>query len=191
PRRQAPGSLEALADALAQAAEREQIADALLSFFAPQVARTALFALHQGKVSGWAIRGGDGDAAERFAEMSLTLDRPSVFLNLAAGAALHCGPVVGGDGNDVVLAALGAPPPGGAVIVPLVVRGKPAGFLWLDNGPAGVAGIAMPLAREAAALAGLALEVLVLRKKMRARLTAGKGRSRVALPKDGGRDDQS
>lgn len=191
PRRQAPGSLEELADELAQAAEREQIADALLTFFAPQVTRIALFALHQGKVSGWAIRGGDDDVGARFAEMSLALDRPSVFLNLAAGAALHCGPVVGGDGNDVVLAALGAPPPGGAVIVPLVVRGKPAGFLWLDNGPAGVAGISMPLAREAAALAGLALEVLVLRKKMRARLTAGKGRSRVALPKDGGRDDQS
>lgn len=191
PPRPTPGSLEALADLLALANEREQVAEAVLSFFAPEVQRSALFALHQRKVSGWAMRGGDENTEQRFTAMSLDLDRPSVFLNLAAGAGLHCGPVIGGQGNDVVLAALGPPPPAGAAVVPLLVRGKPAGFLWLDNGPSGVTGISIPLAREAAALAGLALEVLVLRKKMRARLTAGKGRSRVALPKDGGRDDQS
>lgn len=193
PRRDAGGTLESLAATLANATEREQVAGSVLEFFAPQVTRAALFALHQGKVTGWALRGSDEASRQHFAAMSLALDRPSVFLNLAAGAELHCGPVTRGDGNDVLLAALGAPAPSGAVIVPLVVRGKPAGFLWLDNGPAGVAGISMPLAREAAALAGLALEVLVLRKKIRAqpRLTAGGGRSRVALPKDGGRDDQS
>lgn len=187
------GGLEALGATLADATEREQVAASLLGFFASQVTRAALFALHQGKVSGWALQGGDEVAQQHFAAMNLSLDRPSVFLNLAAGAELHCGPVVRGDGNDILLEALGAPAPASAIIVPLVVRGKPAGFLWLDNGPAGVTGISMPIAREAAALAGLALEVLVLRKKIRAqpRLTAGRGRSRVALPKDGGRDDQS
>lgn len=193
PRRDAGGTLESLAATLANATEREQVAGSVLEFFAPQVTRAALFALHQGKVTGWALHGSDEASRQHFAAMNLALDRPSVFLNLAAGSELHCGPVIRGDGNDVLLAALGAPAPSGAVIVPLVVRAKPAGFLWLDNGPAGVAGISMPLAREAAALAGLALEVLVLRKKIRAqpRLTAGGGRSRVALPKDGGRDDQS
>ncbi len=192
-RRSAPDSLEDLAATLAEASEREQVASSLLEFFAPQVARSALFALHQGKVVGWALRGGDEEVQRRFNAMTLALDRPSVFLNLAAGAEVYCGPVLRGNGNDLLLQALGQPEPLGAVIVALVVRGKPAGFLWLDNGPEGVAGISMPLAREAAALAGLALEVLVLRNKIRAqpRLTAGRGRSRVALPKDGGRDDQS
>ncbi len=192
-RRDAPGSLEDLAATLADASEREEVAASLLEFFAPQLVRVALFALHQGKVSGWAIGGADEETRQRFAALTVSLDRPSVFLNLAAGAELHSGPVLGGDGNDPLLQALGPPPPAGAVIVPLVVRGKPAGFLWLDNGPQGVAGISVPLARQAAALAGLALEVLVLRNKIRTqpRLTAGRGRSRVALPKDGGRDDQS
>ncbi len=192
-RRNAPDSLEQLAATLAEVIEREQVADSLLEFFASQVVRAALFALHQGKVTGWALRRGGEEAQPRFADFTLSLEHPSVFLNLAAGAEMHCGPVLGGSGNDPLLEALGQPVPQGAVIVPLVVRGKPAGFLWLDNGPEGVAGISVPLAREAAALAGLALEVLVLRNKIRTqpRLTAARGRSSVSLPKDGGRDDQS
>ena len=192
-RRSAPESVEELAAALADTSEREQVASNLLDFLAPQVARVALFALHQGKITGWALRGADEEAQRSFATMTLSLERPSVFRTLAAGAKLHCGPVLAGDGNDLLLQALGQPAPAGAVIVPLVVRGKPAAFLWLDNGPGGVAGISMPLVSEATALAGLALEVLVLRHKIRTRprLTAGRGRSRVPLPKDGGRDDQS
>jgi hypothetical protein len=192
-RRHKPESLEDLASTLADASEREEVANTLLEFFAPQAARVALFALHQGKVTGWALGGADHEARQRFMDLTLALDRPSVFLNLSAGAELHCGPVPGGDGNQPLLQALGSPAPQGAVIVPLVVRGKAAGFLWLDNGPEGITGISVPLVRQAAALAGLALEVLVLRSKIRTqpRLTAGRGRSRVALPKDGGRDDQS
>lgn len=185
-------SLEELASALAEADERERVGHHLLEFFAPQAHRVVLFAFHQGRVNGWLRSGADEALQERLTGLTLALDRPSVFASLTAGAELHCGPLPHGDGNDLVFDALGPPLPTGAVIVSLMVRGKPAGFLWLDNGAAGVAGISVPLVKEAAALAGLALEVLVLRKKIRdhPRLTAARGRSRVTLPKDGGRDDQ-
>lgn len=191
--RGAEGKPDGLAAALAEANDREAIAAAVLAHLGQLAERVALFALHQGKVTGWALLGGGEEAQQRFADMVVDLDRPSVFLNLSAGAELHCGPVTGGEGNDAVLAALGEPAPAAAVVVPLVVRGKPAGFLWVDNGPQGVVGIAVPQIHQVAALVGLALEVLVLRKKIRdhPRLTEGRGRSRVALPKDGGRDDQS
>jgi len=190
--RRPEASADGLAAALLEADNREAIAAAVLAFLASQVTRVALFALHKGKVTGWALRGGGQIAQERFLELVVTLERPSVFLNLSAGADLHCGPVSQGDGNDAVLAALGEPLPAAAVVVPLMVRGKAAGFLWVDNGAQGVTGIAIPQVNEVAALASLALEVLVLRKKIRdhQRLTGSRGRSRVALPNDGGRDDQ-
>jgi hypothetical protein len=55
------------------------------------------------------------------------------------------------------------------------VRGKTVGFLWLDEGEAGVADISIPTVQEVGRLIGLALEILVLRQKVRAgaRLTGG------------------
>jgi hypothetical protein len=53
-------------------------------------------------------------------------------------------------------------------VVPIKVRGKAAGFLWLDNGDESVSDVSIPLVQEVARLTGLALEILVLRQKVRA-----------------------
>ncbi|HVN32469.1 MAG TPA: hypothetical protein VMT45_10835 [Thermoanaerobaculaceae bacterium] len=163
-----------LADALSAATHRDQVAGIVLSNLAGMAQRVALFSLYQNKVMGWAARGAS-IVEEDFHTLILPLDRPSLFLNLSKGVDIHAGPLGPGEGNDLLLDALGSPPPKEAVVVPVRVRGKTAGFLWLDQGEEGVGDISIPTVQEVARLIGLALEILVLRQKVRAgaRLTGG------------------
>ncbi len=163
------GSKEAagLAEALSGATHRDQIASVVLSHVAHMAHRVALFSLYQKKVMGWAVRGASV-VEDDFHTLILPLDRPSLFLNLTQGVDLHAGPVGPGEGNDLLAEALGSPAPREAVVAPIRVRGKPAGFLWLDQGEGPIADIPIAAVQEVARLAGLALEILVLRQKVKA-----------------------
>ena len=167
-----PRETQDLADALSAATHRDQVAGLVLAHLAGMAYRVALFSLYQNKVMGWAAHG-QAIVEEDFHTLILPLDRPSLFLNLSKGVDIHVGPLGGGEGNDLLLDALGSPPPKEAVVVPVRVRGKTAGFLWLDEGEVSVADISIPNVQEVARLIGLALEILVLRQKVRtgARLT--------------------
>ncbi len=164
------GTLESLSESLASVRQRDQVAELVLDHLTPFVDRVALFSLHQGKVMGWAVRGGDS-VDEDFHSLMLPLDRPSIFLNLVRGVELHVGPVGGGEGNQVLLDALGTPAPSDAVVTAIRVRGKPVAFIWLDNGERSAAGISVDAVKQVARSAGLALEILVLQQKIR---TAGR-----------------
>jgi hypothetical protein len=167
-----PRETQDLADALSAATHRDQVAGLVLAHLAGMAYRVALFSLYQNKVMGWAAHG-QAIVEEDFHTLILPLDRPSLFLNLSKGVDIHVGPLGGGEGNDLLLDAIGSPPPKEAVVVPVRVRGKTAGFLWLDQGEESVADISLPNVQEVARLIGLALEILVLRQKVRtgARLT--------------------
>jgi hypothetical protein len=162
------------ADALASASHRDQVAAIVLDYLTTLAPRAALFSLHQGKVMGWAARGPtlvDDD----FHTLILPLDRPSVFLNLAQGVDIHVGQLGGGEGNALLLEALGPPAPRETMIAPLRVRERTIGFLWLDRGEEGLGEVPIQAVRELARLTGLALEALVIRQKIRSaqRLTGG------------------
>jgi len=162
-----PAGGAGLADALSNATHRDQVAGLVLGYLGTLAARVALFSLQQNRVMGWEARG-PAVVPEEFHTLILPLDRPSIFLNLAKGVDLHAGALGGGEGNDLLLQALSAPEPREAVVIPVKVRGKVAGFLWLDNGDESVAEVSIPKVQEVARLTGLALEVLVLRQKVRA-----------------------
>jgi hypothetical protein len=166
--------IDALIESLAAVRQRDQVAGVVLDALRPLAARIALFSLYQGRVMGWAVRGGEA-IDEDFHTLMLPLDRPSVFLNLTRGVDLHVGPLGGGDGNRLLFDALGPPAPVDAVVVPVHLRAKTIAFLWLDNGAHSVATVPVDAVQRVARAAGLALEILVLQQKIRAsgRLTDG------------------
>jgi hypothetical protein len=168
--------MEGWLDALADAHHRDQVAALVLHQLSGVALRVALFSFHMGKVTGWAIRGANV-VEEDFHTLILPLDRPSVFLNLVRGVELHVGPLGGGEGNELLAEALGPPPPRSAVVAPVRVRGKVAAFLWLDRGEDTVGDIPLTLVQQVTRTTGLALEILVLRQKIRGsgRLTEGAG----------------
>lgn len=158
--------LESLADSLASVRQRDQVASLVLDHLSGDAIRVALFSLYQGKIMGWAVRGGES-VDEDFHTLMLPLDRPSVFLNLMRGVDLHVGPLGGGEGNQVLFDALGPPTPTDALVAPIRVRGKPVAFVWLDNGAQSVASVPVETVQQVARSAGLALEILVLQQKIR------------------------
>jgi MshEN domain len=168
--------LDSLLDALAAARHRDQVATLVLGHLQGFASRVALFSLHQGKVMGWAVRG-DDVVEEDFHTLLLPLDRSSVFLQVSRGLDLHVGPLGEGEGNRLLVEALGPPPPAEAVVAPVRVRGKLAAFVWLDRGEETVAGIPLDTVRRLGEVLGLVLEVMVLRQKIRVagRLTEGGG----------------
>jgi hypothetical protein len=170
----ARSGLDALFESLAAVRQRDQVAAVVLDAVQPLAARVALFSFYQGKVMGWAVRGGEA-IDEDFHTLMLPLDRPSVFLNLTRGVELHVGPLGGGDGNRLLLEALGPPAPVDALVAPVHLRARVAAFLWLDNGAQSVATIPVDTVQRVARATGLALEILVLQQKIRAgaRLTEG------------------
>jgi GAF domain-containing protein len=163
-----------LAEAFSAATHRDQVASLILGNLAAPGRRVATFSVQHGKVMGWAATG-LGVQQEEFHTLILTLDRPSVFLETSKGSELHVGPVGPGEHNKLLVEALGAPQPRESILTSLRVRGKLAGFLWVDRGEEKLTNGLVALAQEVARLAGLALEILVLRQKIRAgaRLTEG------------------
>jgi Type II secretion system (T2SS), protein E, N-terminal domain len=157
---------EDLAESMSMATHRDQVASLVLGALAREGLRVALFSIHQGRVMAWA-GAGLGLVTEDFQTLMLPLDRPSIFLNVSQGAEFHVGPLIGGEGNEVLYTAMGNPPPAEAIVVPLRVRGKLAGFLWVDKGEKSVAEIAVAEVREVARLTSLTLEILVLRQKIK------------------------
>jgi len=170
-----------LTEALSGVTHRDQIAAAVLAHTAPMAYRVALFSLYQKRVMGWAVHG-PAVVEDDFHTLILPLDRPSLFLNLTSGVDLHAGPLGPGEGNDLLAEALGPPPPREAIVAPIRVRGRPAGFLWLDEGENPVAEIPIATVQEIARLAGLALEILVLRQKVKGATRVEKGAAGVRTP---------
>lgn len=157
---------EDLATALSAVTHRDQVASLVLTSLTGTAARIALFSHMQNKIMGWAAAG-LGVVEEDFHTLILGLDRLSIFQSLTHGTDLHVGPLPPAEGNSLLFEALGQPAPAEAIVAVLKVRGKIAGFLWLDEGDAPVADVPLPKVKEAARLASLALEILVLRQKIK------------------------
>lgn len=172
----ATGEPADLAESLSGATHRDQVASLVLGALAGPGRRVAMFSLQQHKVMGWAATG-LGVREDDFHTLMVTIDQMSVFHTLSkSGEELYVGPPGSGEISRLLVEALGAPRPGEAVVSTIRVRGKLAGFLWVDRGEAGIAAVPAPEVEEVARLTGLALEILVLRQKIKAttRLTAGR-----------------
>jgi hypothetical protein len=176
PKPAAARDIPELSEALSAVTHRSQVAELVLGYLASAAYRVAIFSVYQGNVMGWEAVG-PAIVEEDFHAFVLPLNRPSLFLNLTSGVQIHVGPLGSVEGKDLLLDALGSPAPQEAVVVPVRVRGKAVAFLWLDQGEASVADVHIQNVQETSKLAGLALEILVLRQKVKtgARLTEGGG----------------
>ena len=158
--------LDAASVAMQNAEMREDIGDALLEFCAPYLSRRLLLVVRQGKVIGWR---GDGSDIDRLAirDLSIALDRPSVFAKVSKESEYWRGPMPKMPADRPLSRALGGIPPAESVILPMFVSGKPLGFLYGDNKDAGVAEIPIEHLRRLVAKADLAFQIYLLKGKIR------------------------
>ena len=155
---------ETLSALLREAKHRDEVGNLLLRRAATVLDRCCLLAVHSGQVVGWLARG-TGVVVDDVQSFMAPLDAPSVLSKLDASESFY-GRVPPGPVNDQMMQALGDPVPSEVVIIPVPVKNRIVAYLVGDNPGSEV----LPDGREqlmsAAQKAGIAFEILIMRKKI-------------------------
>ena len=126
--------------------------------------RALLFALQKERLTPWAASGDDVDVS-RIPSAGL----PATGTSILAGAAQSTEAVVGPlpvPPHGELCAALGGTPPGLGLAVPIRLRDRTVGVLYVDGGSGSTAAPSTPVFNDLAGKMALALEILLLRRKI-------------------------
>ncbi len=114
--------------------DRDDIAKTVLRFAKGKFRRALLLSVRGDLVTGWQGMG-KGITAQGVARIGVSL-REDNSLKMVRDLRSHfIGPMKKTPGMDVFYKMLGGPSPTTAVMMPLLVRGKPVHILYVDNGP--------------------------------------------------------
>jgi len=119
---------------LQQSQDREDIAQTVLRFAKGKFRRALLLSVRGDLVTGWQGMG-KGVTPQGVQRIGVSL-REDNSLKMVRDLRSHfIGPMKRTPGMDVFYKMLGGPAPTTAVMMPLLVRGKPVHILYVDNGP--------------------------------------------------------
>ena len=156
--------------ALVDAISRDDVGDAFLSYAAQFLTRLCLFSVFKESIHGWLVHG-LGPVLEDVRTFSVGLRDPSILQLVAQTGRPHQGPLPSSEVNDSVAACLGDPASADMVVIPVRVKDRPVAFLVGDI--PGQSSISAPVGdlMVAASVAGVALEMIILRRKINKALT--------------------
>ena len=157
--------LEFAARALLEAEMREEIADAVFAFCTPYLRRRLLLAVREGIIMGWR---GEGEGIDPLwvRSISIPVEEPTVFNQLAHGGELWLGPLPRMAGHQDLLLGLGGQEAAACLVLPIQVRSRVIAYLYGDNLEGDLEALPVATLRRLAAKTGLALEVTMLRNKI-------------------------
>jgi hypothetical protein len=159
-------TLEGLERALIEADDRDALARALIGFCAGRVRRAALFAVGKDSIRGVHAAGEAFDGGTVRA-VSVPRGGATVLDTALASRDFYFGVVPSLPANADLYTALGGRMPTSVLVLPIRVKDRTAALLYLDEGDRPMTRPEIPLMRRVAAKAGLALELLLLRTKLR------------------------
>jgi len=152
-----------LVESLSRAESRDDVAAAVLREAGRLLKRAALFIAQAERVIGWAAV---PEPPEGLRAFSIAFTEPSLFASLRNTDGFYVGPCPDLPGNRRVLEALGASWPAVVAAVPVSLKSKSVLFLLGEVRPGETPPKAMELKRLGA-LTAIALEILLLRNKLR------------------------
>ncbi len=162
-----PGFLDeaGLKKALCAAESRDGIGEALLSYAARFLTRICLFSVYKETAHGWLVEG-LGPVLEDVQSFAIDLTLPSMMSTVAASGHPHEGPISPGELNESVVACLGDPLSHDVLLVPVKVQDRMVAFLMGDIPGQSTIGLPVREIAEAANVTGMALEMIILRRKI-------------------------
>jgi len=163
---------EAAAQRLETARDRDEVGSILLDLLASQFQRSLLFVVRRDRVEGWRGRGGEVDPA-KLRQLSLSLERPSIFLNLLQGTPFHLGALADFPAHRQLAEVWGGGLPGGCLVVPVRLHDRVVLTLYGDRGEEEIGGIPLHRFQDLASRTAAALKRCIALKKQR---TSGAGR---------------
>jgi hypothetical protein len=165
PAPEAVGALERISQRLVEAKDREEIASIILDFAAADLKRVALFVVKSNVIIGWKAVGGQL-ADEMMAQIQLPLHQPSIFRTMIDGGEFYHGALLPVPQNIHLLEMMGGEIPQEAIAFPLTIKGKVVCLLYGDNGEKSLLLGDFEDLRKAMIKASMALEMLILKKKI-------------------------
>ncbi|HXM77619.1 MAG TPA: hypothetical protein VOA00_00180 [Thermoanaerobaculia bacterium] len=147
---------------VAAATDRDGIAEAALAALGRRFSSAAIFAARPDSVTGWAVVGKVNGAAIR--SVKIPWSEPSVFLNVRLSRSFYLGPLLKLPRHQALAAAFGSWPEECAV-QPVLIREKPAAFLYVESPRDGVTPMDLVYLRELAGAMGSALAAAIRLKK--------------------------
>jgi hypothetical protein len=143
--------------------DRERVGRIVLAFLSRNHRRAALFQVGKDKVIAWMAQG-DLDLG-RFEKYSVSLDQPSVFLNLRQGTAFYVGPMPPMPAHRQLASAWGGELPRDCVLLPVKMKDRLVSVIYADGARKGLSGIDLPQLQRLAASTADALQRCILHKK--------------------------
>jgi len=185
-------SVDQLVDVASAVSSSDELARELVAFMARRFKRVAAFAVRQEKIAGWIA--GPGVDAEPLARIKIPMGGSSLFSPVQASQDVYIGaiprdpgsladhlgleygpPASPADGlrmahHDVAgdfYTAFGGPTPPAILLIPVVLRDRLVAVLYADNQSETLGPVDLALWKRLAHVASLALEILILKGKMR------------------------
>jgi hypothetical protein len=156
--------VESVVEKLAEAKDREEIAEIITMFLGQEFNRVALFLIKGTVFEGWKACL-NNSAFPVIVNLRLPVDEPSVLKVVNDGRSFYLGPIPEMPGNARMLAGMGGGTPSSALLIPLIMMGRVVAIIYVDGGKE-------PLADRLADLqtlvgkASIAFEILILKNKI-------------------------
>lgn len=156
-------SLDSVLAILAEARDRDTIADALATYVSQDFERVAMFMVKGKVAAGWKGIAGKKSVAG-FENFQLPLDEPSALKTVADTKNFYLGPLLGTSGNQRIQAALGGGTPETVLLIPLMMMGRVVTIFYVDGGKD--PGKNLFELQKLVGKAALAFEILILKNKI-------------------------
>ncbi len=154
-----------LKKALCAASSRDSVGTALLSYAAQFLTRLCLFSVYRNQVHGWLVEG-MGPVLEDVQSFTMDLEAPSMLSAVATVGHAQEGPFPPGAVNESIAACLGDPVSRDLFLAPVKVQERTVAFLMGDIPGQSTIGIPVQDITNAANVAGMALEMIIQRRKI-------------------------
>jgi len=159
-------SVDSLSQGLADARNRDEIAEQLVSFLGKQFDQCALFLIRDETAFGWQASAGSLPV-KNFGNLQIPLDAPSILKLVTDSKSCYRGPVPETPSNTIIARSLGKPLPGLAHLVPLIMMGRVVCVLYIAEDEIGNSEQEiMPELQKLISKAAMAFEILILRNKI-------------------------
>lgn len=132
--RRGPVTLEETERRLAEARDRDEIADAVVGYGIGAVGRIALFAFKGGCFKGWRAAGA-GLSDERVQRIEIPDRVASIFQKIRETRSPYRGPIPDEPFTERIITLLGEPRPTEILVVPVFMLDRLVSALYADSGP--------------------------------------------------------
>lgn len=139
--------------------DKEEVIGILLNETKPAASRAAVFLVKGNAVSGWKSRGLE---VNRF---DLPAEGQSIFSEVLSRKTYYRGPLLKIPGNALLIERLNGTPQD-CCLMPIFIRDKIIGLLYVDNGNASVLDAGLGYIHSLVAMAAVSFEIVILRKKL-------------------------